>query len=96
MHDDGLPTVLPRVIAAVLTVPLLTAIGWTVRTVPGPALRAALRSAWLLAARLLCVGLAAIVGVAVVAGAVGIAGVAGPLLLIAVVALTVLGWVTGA
>jgi len=46
--------------------------------------------------RLLFLGAAAIVGVAVVAGATGIAGVAGPLLLFAVVGLTVLGWMTGA
>lgn len=96
MYHDGLATVLPRLVAAILTVPLLVAIGWTVRTLPGPTLRAVLGSKWLLAARLLFLGVAAMVGVTVVAGAVGIAGVAGPLLLIAVVGLTVFGWMTGA
>ena len=96
MHDDGLPTALPRIIAAILTVPLLVAIGWTARTVPGPTLRAVLRSKWLLPVRLLFLAVAAIAGMAVVAGAAGPAGVAGPLLLIAVVGLTMLGWMTGA
>jgi tetratricopeptide (TPR) repeat protein len=96
MHDDAMGTALPRGIAALLTVPLLVAIGGTVRTVPGATLRAVLGSKWLLAARLLFLGVAATVGVAVVAGATGLAGVAGPLLLITVVGLTVLGWMTGA
>jgi tetratricopeptide (TPR) repeat protein len=96
LREDGVSTVLPRVGAALLTVPLLVAIAWTVRTVPGPTLRAVLGSTWLLAARLLFLGAAAIVGAAVAAGATGIAGVAGPLLLLAVVGLTVLGWMTGA
>lgn len=95
-HDDGLATVLPRAVAAVATVPSFVAIGWTVRTVAGPWLRAALRSRWLLAVRLVFLGIAAIAGVAVAAGATGIAGVTGPVLLIAIVGLTVLGWMTGA
>lgn len=95
-HDDELPTALPRVIAALLTLPPIVAIGWTVRTVPGPTLRAVLRSRWLLAARLLFLAAAVIAGVVVVAGAAGGAGVVGPLLLIAMVGLTVLGWLTGA
>ena len=96
LRDDGVSTALARVVAALLTVPLLVAIVWTVRTVPGPTLRAVLGSAWLLVVRLLFLGTAAIVGVVVVAGATGIAGVAGPLLLLAVLGLTVLGWMTGA
>ena len=96
LRDDGVSTALARVVAALLTVPLLVAVAWTVRTVPGPTLRAVLASAWLLVVRLLFLGTAAIVGVVVVAGATGIAGVAGPLLLLAVLGLTVLGWMTGA
>lgn len=95
MHADGLPTALPRVVAAILTVPPLIAIGWTVRAVPGPALGPVLRARWVLAARLLFLGAGCIAGT-VVAGAPGVAGVVGPLLLIAVVGLTVLGWITGA
>lgn len=96
MHDDGVSTVLPRVVAVLLTLPLVTAIVWTFRTVPVPTLRAVLGKQLLLGARLMFLAVAVIVGLGTAAAAPGFAGVAGPLLLIAVVGLTVLGWLTGA
>lgn len=95
-HDDGLPTVLPRIAAGMLTVALGAALVWVVRTVPRPTLWAVLRHRVMLAVRMGFVGLAALLGV--VTAAVGsnlVSDMAGPLLLFGLVALTVLGWVTG-
>lgn len=96
MYDDGLPSVLPRVLAVVLTAPLITAIVWTVRTVPAPTLRVVLRQKRLLGARLLFLTVAVVLGLGTAVAAPGLAGVAGPLLLIGIVGLTLLGWATGA
>lgn len=96
LDSDGSATALPRIAAAVLTLPLIAAIGWTVRTVPGPTLRVVLRSHVTLGLRLVFLALAVIAGLAVVAGATGAAGVMGPLLLFGVIGLILLGWMTGA
>lgn len=96
LHDAGTSTAPARAIAAILALPPVVAIAWTVRTVPAPTLRSVLRTKWLLAVRLVFLAVAAIAGVLVAAGAVGLAGIAAPLLLIGVVGLTVLGWLTGA
>lgn len=96
MYDDALPSLLPRVLAVVLTVPLIAAIVWTVRTVPAPTLRVVLRQKLLLGARLLFLTVAVVVGLGTAVAAPGLAGVVGPLLLIGIVGLTLLGWATGA
>lgn len=96
LHDAGASSAPARAVAVLVALPPAAAIVWTVRTVPAPTLRSVLRGAWLLTVRLLFAAVAVIAGVLVAAGAVGVAGVAGPLLLIGVVALTVLGWLTGA
>lgn len=96
MYNEGAATVLPRVVAVLLTLPLITAIVWTVRTVPAPTLRVVVRNKRLLGVRLLFVAVAVIVGLSTAAAAPGLAGVLGPLLLMGVVGLTVLGWMTGA
>lgn len=96
MYNEGAATVLPRVVAVLLTLPLITAIVWTVRTVPAPTLRVVVRNKRLLGVRLLFVAVAVIVGLGTAAAAPGLAGVLGPLLLMGVVGLTVLGWMTGA
>ena len=93
LQDAGQSTVWPRLLAAVATLPLITALIWTVRTLPGPPLRAVLRAHRLLGARLLVLAVAVLAGV--VAAAVGTAGVTGMLLLFAMVGLTVLGWIVG-
>ncbi|WP_395307740.1 tetratricopeptide repeat protein [Mycobacterium sp. AMU20-3851] len=93
LQDDGQSTGWPRLLAAAATLPMITALIWTVRTVPGPALRAVLRAHWLLGARLVVLAVAAIAGVVV--AATGSAGVTGMLLLFAMVGLTVLGWIVG-
>lgn len=96
MHADGAPTVLPRIAAAVFTGVPIVAIGWTLRTVPGPTLRVVLRRHPVLGLRLLFLVLAVIAGLAGVAGATAGAGVTGPLLVLGVIVLTLLGWMTGA
>ncbi|CAM3351654.1 hypothetical protein H7J08_22650 [Mycobacterium frederiksbergense] len=96
MYDEGLPSLLPRVLAVMLTLPLITAIAWTFRTVPAPALRVVLRKQSLLGVRLAYLAVAVIAGLVTAVGAPSLAGVAGPLLLIGMVGLTVLGWMTGA
>lgn len=96
MRDGGQPTALPRFVAAALTLPLITAIGWTLRTVPAAALRAVLRRQPMSAARLLFLTVAVVAGLIGAAVAPGVAGVIGPALLLAMVGLTVLGWMTGA
>jgi tetratricopeptide (TPR) repeat protein len=96
MYDDALPSLLPRVLAVALTVPLITALVWTVRTVPAPTLRVVLRQKLLLGARLLFLTVAVVVGLGTAVAAPGLAGVVGPLLLIGLVGLTVLGWLSGA
>lgn len=96
MYDQGLPSVLPRVLAVMLTAPLIAAIVWTFRTVPAPARRVVLRTQLLLGARLAFLAVAVIAGLVTAVGAPSLAGVAGPLLLIVFVGLTVLGWMTGA
>lgn len=96
MYDDGMPSLLPRVLAVALTAPVIIAIVWTVRTVPAPTLRVVLRQKLLLGARLLFLTVAVLVGLGTAVAAPGLAGVVGPVLLLAVMGLTVLGWVTGA
>ncbi|CAN7286254.1 tetratricopeptide repeat protein [Mycolicibacterium frederiksbergense] len=96
MYDEGLPSLLPRVLAVMLTLPLITAIVWTFRTVPAPALRVVLGKQLLLGVRLAFLAVAVIAGLVTAVGAPSLAGVTGPLLLIAIVGLTVLGWMTGA
>ncbi|MGE2736650.1 tetratricopeptide repeat protein [Mycolicibacterium vaccae] len=93
-HDDSLPTAVPRIAAAALCVPLALGISWVVRTVPRPTLRAVLRRRVLLGVRVGFVALAIVAGViAAVFGPSVFVTVAGPLLLLGVVALTVVGWV---
>lgn len=96
MHDAGQSTVPPRLVAAALTLPLITAIVWTARTVPGPALRAVLRQKWMSAVRLVFLTVAVLAGVISAVATSGVAGVIGPALLLAMVGVTVLGWLTGA
>ncbi len=96
MYDEGLPSLLPRVLAVMLTLPLISAIVWTFRTVPAPALRVVLGKQLLLGVRLAFLAVAVIAGLVTAVGAPSLAGVTGPVLLIAIVGLTVLGWMTGA
>lgn len=94
LHEDGQSSSAARIIAVVLTVPLIVALIWVVREVRAPWLRAVLRHKPVLGLRLgfLCFA----VLLTLVAAAVGSAvAVAGPLLLLGLVMLTVLGWVFG-
>ena len=96
-NDDSLPTVIPRIAAAVLSVGLGAVIVWVVRTVPRPTLYTVLRQRFMLAARMAFVMLAAVLGsVTALVGPNPVSDVAGALLLLGIVGLTVLGWVTGA
>ena len=95
-HDDGLPTVIPRIAAAVLAAALGAALVWIVRTVPPPTLGAVLGHRVMLAVRMGFVALAVIFGLMTAAvGSNVVSDMAGTLLLVGVVGLTVLGWVTG-
>ncbi|MDY6998142.1 MAG: hypothetical protein SW019_16210 [Actinomycetota bacterium] len=94
-HDDGLPTVIPRIAAAVLAAALGAALVWVGRTVPSPTLGAVLRRRVMLAVRMGFVALAVILGVlTAVVGSNPVSDMSGTLLLFGVVGLTVLGWVT--
>lgn len=96
-RQDSLSTVLPRIVAALLTLPLITAVVWTVRAMPRPTLRAVLRRQWLLAARLTFLVVAITAGLfGAATGESAAAGTAGGLMLLGVVAFTVLGWIVGA
>lgn len=96
-HDDGLPTVIPRIVAGVLAAALVVPLVWVVRTVPGAVLSAVVRQRLLLGVRAAFVVLAVVLGVVTTAvGSNPVSDVAGTLLLFGVFGLTVLGWVTGA
>ncbi|MGE2731869.1 tetratricopeptide repeat protein [Mycolicibacterium vaccae] len=96
-HDESIPTAVPRIAAAALCVPLTLGIAWVVRTVPRPTLRAVLRRRVLLGVRIGFVALAILAGlIAAVFGPSVVVTAAGPLLLLGVVTLTVIGWVTDA
>ncbi|MGE2837137.1 tetratricopeptide repeat protein [Mycobacterium sp. SMC-4] len=96
-HNDGLPTFIPRIAAAALSVSLAVGVGWVARTVPRPILKTILAHRFPLALRLGFVVLAVVVGLITASlGSNPVTDVAGPLLLLGVVGLTVLGWVTGA
>ncbi len=95
-HQDAQSAVVPRVFAGVLAVGLAAVIVWVVHNVPGPTLGVVLREQFLLAVRLLFLVVAVIAGLATAAmGSTPVTDVSGPLLLIGVVGLTVLGWVVG-
>lgn len=95
-HDDGLPTVIPRIVAGVLGVALVVPLVWVFRTVPEPTLSSVLRQRVLLGVRMAFVAVAVLIGVTTAAlGANPVSDVAGTLLLFGVFGLTVLGWVTG-
>ncbi|MEZ0341533.1 tetratricopeptide repeat protein [Mycobacterium sp. pV006] len=93
-HDDGWPTLIPRIAVAALSVPLVVGIAWVVRTVPGPTLKTILAQRFSLLLRLGFVSLAVVVGLVTAAlGPNPVSDVAGPLLLLGMVGLTVLGWI---
>ena len=95
-NDDGMPTVLPRIVAGLLGLALVVPLVWVVRTVPGVVLSAVVRQRFLLVLRLVFVALAVLLGVVTAAvGANPVSDVAGTLLLFGVFGLTVLGLVTG-
>ncbi|MDX1874321.1 tetratricopeptide repeat protein [Mycolicibacterium sp. 120266] len=95
-HDLHHSTVLPRVFAVVLSAGLGAVVVWVVRSVPRPTLRTVLRQRFLLVIRLafLMVAMAIGIGTALI-GAASVAGVLGPVLLLGVIGLTVLGWLVG-
>ncbi|GAS94128.1 TPR repeat-containing protein [Mycolicibacterium canariasense] len=89
-------TLVPRVFAAVLSLVLGGVLIWVVCNVPGPTLVAVLRERLVLALRLLFLVVAAGIGVIIaVVGAPSSAAVLGPVLLLGMIGLTVLGWVVG-
>jgi tetratricopeptide (TPR) repeat protein len=96
LHQGAQSTVVPRVFAGALTLALAAVIVWVVRSVPRPTLRAVLRERFLLAIRLLFLAFAVIAGlVTTVVGSTPLTDFSGPLLLLGVVGLTVLGWLVG-
>lgn len=95
-HDDGMPTVLPRIAAGVLGAALVVPLVWVLRTVPGVVLGAVVRQRFLLVLRLGFVALAVLLGgVTAAVGSNPVSDVAGTLLLFGVFGLMVLGFVTG-
>ncbi|MCH9732813.1 MAG: hypothetical protein K0U84_24670, partial [Actinomycetia bacterium] len=92
-HEDGLPTVIPRIAAAVLVAVLAYPIVWVLQTVPWPMLKAALRQRRVLAVRIGFVSYAALVGLAtVLTGSNPATAIAGGVLLPAYIGLMWLGW----
>lgn len=95
-HQESHSTVMPRALAAVLALGLAAVVVWVGRTVPGSMLLAVLRDRLLLAARLVFVVLAVLIGLVTAAvGSTPLTDVTGPVLLIGMVGLTVAGWVFG-
>ncbi|PRC50120.1 hypothetical protein C6A85_71155, partial [Mycobacterium sp. ITM-2017-0098] len=81
-HEDSLPTVLPRIAAAVLSVALAGALVWAVRLVPRPLLLEVLRERLMLGVRMAFVALAVILGLlTALVGSTPMTDVTGPLLL---------------
>jgi tetratricopeptide (TPR) repeat protein len=95
-HDMNQSTVLPRVFTVVLSAMLGAVVVWVVRSVPRPTLRAVLRERFLLVIRLVFLMVAIVIGIGTaLIGAAPLAGVLGPVLLLGVIGLTVLGWLVG-
>lgn len=95
LHDESQSTVVPRIVAGVLTAGFAGVIVWVLRSMPGPMLRAVLRERSLLALRMLFLVFAVLAGLATaIVGSTALTDPLGPLLLIGVVCMTVLGWLT--
>lgn len=97
MHDEALPTVIPRIAAGVLAAALLAPLVWVVRAVPRSTLSSLLRQRFLSGVRMAFIALAVVLGMTTAAvGSNPVSDMAGTLLLFGVFGLTVLGWMTGA
>lgn len=95
--EDSLPTAIPRIAAAVLSVALAGALVWAVRLMPRQILFEVLRERWMLCVRMGFVTLAVACGLLMaVVGSTPLTDMTSSLLLLGLVALTVAGWVTGA
>jgi tetratricopeptide (TPR) repeat protein len=97
LHDDALPTVIPRIVAGALAAALVVPLVWVVRTMPRSTLSSVLRQRFLSGVRMALIAVAVLLGVMTAAlGSNPVSDMAGTLLLFGVFGLTVLGWVTGA
>lgn len=89
-------TLVPRVFTAAFSLVLGAVTVWVVCNVPGPVLAAVLRERLVLGLRLLFLVVATGIGAVIaVVGAPSSAAVLGPVLLLGMIGLTVLGWLVG-
>jgi hypothetical protein len=95
-REDTFSSVLPRMVAAILSLALAGAVVWIVVTIPRRMVVAAFRTRWLLAVRMCFVVFAVVAGLTTAAiGSSPLTDGAGGLLVLGVFGLNVLGWVTG-
>jgi Flp pilus assembly protein TadD len=96
MRDDGGATVIPRIVAGVGAVMLVTMSIPVMRNVPGPMLTSVLRQRQILAVRILQLLAAVVLGaLTAVAGALTVPGAAAAFLLLSVPVVAMVGAITG-
>jgi len=95
LHDEGKPTVIPRIIAGLIAVVFAAVLVWIVRRVPWPTLRAVVGQRKMLAARMLFLVLAVVAGLGIsVFGPSTVASALTVLLLPGVIVMTLIRWFT--
>ncbi|ULN49394.1 tetratricopeptide repeat protein [Mycolicibacterium goodii] len=95
LHDEGRPTVIPRIIAGLITVGFVAVLGWIVRRVPRPVLRAVLRQRKMLVVRMLFLVFAVLAGLGIsLIGPNVVTSTLAGLLLPGVILMTLIRWFT--
>lgn len=95
LHDEGRPTVIPRLIVGLITIGFVAVLVWIVRRVPGPALRAVLGQRKLLGIRMLFLVYAVLAGLGIsLLGPNVVTSTLAGLLLPGVILMTLLRWFT--
>ncbi|AKS35381.1 tetratricopeptide repeat protein [Mycolicibacterium goodii] len=95
LHDEGRPTVIPRIITGLITAGFVAVLVWILRRVPGPALRAVLGQRKLLGIRMLFLVFAVLAGLGIsVLGPNVVTSTLAGLLLPGVIVMTLLRWFT--
>ncbi|WP_158169686.1 tetratricopeptide repeat protein [Mycolicibacterium smegmatis] len=95
LHDEGRPTVIPRIIAGLITVGFVAVLMWILRRVPAPALRAVVGQRKMLAVRMLFLVFAVIAGLGIsLLGPNVVTSTLAGLLLPGVILMTLIRWFT--
>jgi Flp pilus assembly protein TadD len=95
LHDEGRPTVIPRIIAGLVTAGFVAVLVWIRRHVPGPALRAVLAQRKMLVVRMLFLVFAVLAGLGIsLLGPNVVTSTLAGLLLPGVILMTLIRWFT--